>query len=903
MREDMMETVAIDYVETVDAVADATGSVSADLVPGESGFDETGMAMEKPAISELQVAADTFNSAFNMALSELESSRRLIAERSARISELDEAIRATSSRLDDEIQIRCGKEAQYLEETDRLNQRIQEVESERDCLQERIQEQETRLGERAGEINGLSCRIEELNTALEENAATGTRAIEALESEKSGLNGRLNELQQLYDEAGRKLEEKQQEVEKKDRQIAEFGKQTDDLLGEVDALRNSYADLQVHAEKLENLNHALHESAITEKAVHKQQLEEKDRQLESQRSHSGDTEAAGESLPDSAAEMDDLKQSLGDLEARLEAAVTENLELAEKAEKTGRLEDLNGRLRVALRRARDHAAGNNGESPDLIPLQEKVVDLQSALEAAGEREKDLAEKLQSYEAGTAGETGTDGSSRDESGGMVDILRAETDRLGAELSASEEKCRQLEMALAMATNAAGSCAATGAEQGMTMHEEAAVNDRPRFISSLEDILAQQETVGGHHSLMYVLLDNFVRIRDEIGLVGSGSVVREVEEIIEAECKEGDFVARFGDCTFAVLCSGVTAEEAEERACRICTTVEARIFEYNGKSLMTTTSIGVCSVRRNDVNPEDVISRVDVACDAARLSGGNRVIASSAVADALNMAGNTEERENMVRSTISENRVRIYYQPISSLRGQSGSHFEVLVRLVDNNGDMILPGEFFAMAESAGCASEVDRYVIDHVLQEISGSGGQHVKYYIKLTRQSAADNDLPDYIVARIKEYGVEPGQLVFEISENILQSDLKNIVRLSGALSGIGCKIAIEHYKLATSQQHLMHVHVDFLKIDKSLVESIDKRGESLAKVTAIIDLAEKNNYTTIAEGVESPASLAILWEMGVSMAQGYFIQAPAVNREYVEQNVLSDCDDEFGSRATFVIS
>jgi EAL domain-containing protein (putative c-di-GMP-specific phosphodiesterase class I) len=233
----------------------------------------------------------------------------------------------------------------------------------------------------------------------------------------------------------------------------------------------------------------------------------------------------------------------------------------------------------------------------------------------------------------------------------------------------------------------------------------------------------------------------------------------------------------------------------------------------------------------------------------------------------------------------------------------SKFEVLVRLVDESGDMILPGEFFAMAEGAGYADEVDRFVIENTMKVMSENRDQQTKFFVKLTRQSVADDNLPDWVVQKIGEYGIKPELLVFEISENVMQSDLKNVGRLSTALNEAGCKIAIEHYRMSTNMQHLMHVHTDYLKIDQGLVGSIEGKGSSLAKVTAIMELARDNNYITIAEGVETPGCLAILWELGVSMAQGYFIQAPAAIRANVDHDILSECSDDTGNKAKFEVS
>jgi diguanylate cyclase (GGDEF)-like protein len=853
MSEDMMNRVSIDNAEMEDAVVDVAGCETAHEQSDETGCGDIETGLEKPAVSEFQAAADTFSAAFNTALYEIETSRRLLAERSARISELNEAIQAGRSALDEEVDKGRRKTEEYLHEAEQLKQRIHDAESERDALQERVSEQEKALGERAAEIGELSGRLEDVNATLDSRTAEGLRAQEEFESEKAALTGRLNELQGMYDEANSQLQRQLQELEECNREIPALRSQVDNLLaevesrdsevsrlegqvkelqseidaqaesirmqseshatvceelnahisgvnGELETLRALHADLQAHAEKLENLNHALHESSVTEKAVHKQELEEKSGQIESLRSRLESTSKSPEGLPGSVDDTEALEKSLHDLEAKLEEAVVQNQEL-----------------------------------------------------------------------------------------------------GSELSASEERCRQLEAALAMKTDAAGACAVSPLVQDN--QQDRMTPDRTHFVAHLDGLLSGADRSEEHHSLMYVLLDNFMMIRDEIGILKSESVVREVARIVESECKADDVMARFGDCTFAILCSNATAEEVEERAGRICAEVESRIFEYGGRSLVTTTSIGICSVRKNDSNSEQIISRVDLACDAARLSGGNRVMVSSTIADEINMTENDDQHEEMVRSTLAENRIKIYYQPISSLRGQAGNHFEVLVRLVDKSGDMILPGEFFAMAEAAGCANEVDCFVIDKALEAMSGSNDEQVKYYIKLTRQSVAENNLADWIMSRIDEYGVKPEQLVFEIAENVLQSDLKNVASLSKALHAIGCKIAIEHYRMATSLQHLMHVYADYLKIDKGLVGSVDKRGGSLAKVTAIMDVATKNNYLTIAEGVESPACLAIMWELGVSMAQGYFIHAPAVSREYVDQDIISDCHKEACGKATFVIS
>ena len=925
MQEELRDPISFGEVESEAdvAVAVSDSQTASDEFSLAEYHEDDSAILEKPAISELQAAAGAFNEAFNSALYELELSRRTIHERSSKISELDEAIKSIRNALDDEIGKGREREEEYARESGQLMERLVNTESERDTLLEKVSEQDNSLHEQAAEICRLSDRAEELSKTIELNSEAARCAEEESAAEKEALKCKLNDLQGLYEEAASRVNDLLAEMESRNNEVSQLGRHVEELqnvvntktqelrmlsdshalereelntrvtevTGELKALRTLHTDLQAYSEKLENLNHALHESSSTEKSVHRQQLEEKSALIESLRSRLESTGDSPEGPQDGAGDSVVMVNTMRELEVRLDEALRQNQELETKAERVGKLEDLNRRLRVALRKTREHVAHNDEESRDMASLHEQVADLQSELEVARSRENDLAEKLQAYETATyevmspeaiTSELKSMQPAREDATDSETVLKVELEKLATDLSASEERCRQLEAALAITADENSEYGISTA--GTNAHQKRIPPDRTHFIEQLDALLSQQDQSREDHSMMYVLLDNFTMIRDEIGVMESESVVRDVSGIIETACNTGDIMSRFGDCTFAVLCSNTTADEAEERADRIRAEVESRIFEYCGRSLVTTTSIGICSLRKNDVNPENIITRVDLACDAARLSGGNRVIVSSAITDAIDVSGNDVHHREMVYSTISEDRIKIYYQPISGLRDQSGNHFEVLVRLVDKDGDMILPGEFFAMAEGVGCANEVDRFVIEKAIREMSESNDGTLRYYIKLTRQSVSDSDLANWIMSRIDEYGVKPEQLVFEIAENVLQSDLRNTASLTSALNAVGCKIAIEHYRMSTSLQHLMHVHADYLKIDRELVGSVDKRGESLAKVTAIVDLAAKNNYITIAEGVESTASLAVIWELGISMAQGYFIQAPAVSREYADE-------------------
>ena len=938
---------------------------------GEAGFHPAGMipaeearshdteaGIEKPLISDLQDAATAFTAAFNTALYELETSRKQNEERSARIGELDEAIKSIRAALDAEVSKGRRSEEEYSREAEQLGQKIIELESERDRLQEKVREQESISIARADEVGRLSSRIEEQNGVLEQRAAEALCARQEFEQERARLDGALNALQAQYDKAGDEsntlqamledrnseiaglrcqLDERAGELQSKTSEISGLGQQLSGLREELESqseamhrqaeqhahaseelntriadvgaelqmLRVAHDELAAHAEKLEALNTALHESSISKRALQKNQLEE----IELLRSRLEKLNTSLNIQSDKTLEAGNHARASNDLEEKLQAAEARIQTLDSEARLASELESENERLRGALQAATESASRGEEDAQRLKVLQEQQADLQSMLDSSRSEHKILAEQLHDHEQlrqevaslrEVIRQADDRQDERDACGGMLEASSGETDKPGPVMSASEQNDGKPEAALSDATGAGLSGSLTEGDRQRDPVER--ISDRARFIAGLDELLAENRDSGASHNLMYVLLDRFIQVRDEIGVMESEHVIKDVAEIIASFCSGDDVVSRFGDCTFAMICSGESLAQTEEKAEKIRLAIEGRIFEYGGRSVLMTVSIGICSVRKSDTSAGDVIARADLACESARSYGGNQVLASSAIADNIISTGASNNHEAMVRAILDEHRARIYYQPITSLKGELSNQYEILIRIIDESGSVILPGEFISMASKCGLAAAVDRYVIENVMKMMADNRGQAMTLFIKLTGQSVADQEFPVWIMHKIKEYAINPAQLVFEVAENLLQTDIKNLSMLSKAINAVGCKIAIEHYRMSCQLHHLRHIHVYYLKIDSGLIESIRGKGASLLKVAAIMKMARENNYITIAEGVESSAALALLCELGVDMAQGYFIQEPAGSRDFNFQIQESTEEKDENNKAIFRI-
>ena len=420
------------------------------------------------------------------------------------------------------------------------------------------------------------------------------------------------------------------------------------------------------------------------------------------------------------------------------------------------------------------------------------------------------------------------------------------------------------------------------------------NRRHFIEVLQERLAQESASQGHQSVYYVLLDNFAQIRKDIGFLNSDLVLKEISGLLKSHFTATDVVARFGDNSFSILHDSDSVEEITDSAERLRELVEGHVAKAGGHSVITTASIGISIINEYTHNADDILTRADLACEVARTSDGNRVHVHSTIIDEQIDHGNEKNWDNVVRKTLDDQRFYLSYQPIVSLDDVPGQRYEVLLRILDEDGNVVLPGQFLSVAERIGLAVDIDRYVIENAFRGIGEGNNKDLQLYIKLSHAAIADSDLLLWIEKKRQQYGIARDQAVFEVPEHVVGKDLGNTARLTKALHEGGCLVAIEHYKGATRPQHLAHIHADILKIDGSLIGELGKSRDNHAGINAIVALARQNGMMVVAERVEEAASLALLWDFGIQYAQGNFIQEPSrkLNYEFSGEIVPEDVDD-----------
>jgi len=410
------------------------------------------------------------------------------------------------------------------------------------------------------------------------------------------------------------------------------------------------------------------------------------------------------------------------------------------------------------------------------------------------------------------------------------------------------------------------------------------NRQYFMGELDLAVERASSGSGNSAVLFILLDNFKLVKESVGLTGSDLVVSAAAKLVQDEVGDSGLTSRFGDSTFTVLNTDGNAQAARDLAERVRRAIEQHIFDVDGRSLPVTCSIGISLVGDGAPASREVMARADLACEVARSSGGNQVHVHNPVTDERRSQDRIEQWNLLIQKALQDNLFHLVYQPIVSLQGEASEKYEVLLRLRNEDGEEVLPGQFLPVAEQTGQTAVIDRWVIVNALSVLAERRleGTDTVFFIKLSGSTLADPELPLWINEQLKSLRLRADAVVFEIAESDAAQNLKFAKAFVTAISALRCKTSLEHFGSSpNSFQLLKHLDVDFLKIDGAFSHNLMSDRNNQAMLKSIIDMARSMNKQCIAESVEDAGSLTVLFQYGVNYIQGYFLQEPHEELDY----------------------
>jgi diguanylate cyclase (GGDEF)-like protein/PAS domain S-box-containing protein len=414
------------------------------------------------------------------------------------------------------------------------------------------------------------------------------------------------------------------------------------------------------------------------------------------------------------------------------------------------------------------------------------------------------------------------------------------------------------------------------------------NRPTFLRTLEDAVADAAQHRAQYGLLLLEPDNYQRILHEIGLDCADDLLAAIADCIRQAVGEpladgSAHAARFSEHSFAVLAPGDHTQTAA-LADRILGAFAARVFEVGGSSSTITASIGGVQIGEKIASVTQVLAKASQCVQSSQGVGGNH-------AEVFDPSATDRAEEERIQAwverlhdALDNDRFLLHYQPIIHLLGEPRAMYETYLRLDTGTGETVTPMSFLHIAAEHGLLGRIDRWVIGHAIETLGARkrAGKPVTLLVKVTQASLLDGSLPAFIGEQLAAHGVDGDALLLQVPESKVFINLRAAQDFATAIGKHGCKLVLEQFGAGLdSFQLLSHFTPGYVKIDRSFMEELAKNTANQNRVRELSQKARDLGILTIAEFVQDAASMSILFMQGIDYAEGNFLAVAGPDMNY----------------------
>jgi multidomain signaling protein FimX len=400
-------------------------------------------------------------------------------------------------------------------------------------------------------------------------------------------------------------------------------------------------------------------------------------------------------------------------------------------------------------------------------------------------------------------------------------------------------------------------------------------RLHLLQCLETRLAE-EPPAGVQGLVLIAVDDFDALRRQVGMRGLDIVLAGLADLLRDSVSSRDLYGRLGTSEFCVLVARGTRRDLKAWAASVIAKVKRTLFEAGGKSVSLSITIGIAMADRRGLDLDTLHREALAALDKALNLGAGQVGMTRREEDSTRMEELDQLWVKRIKKALLDNRFRLANQPIANLTGEHKDLHDLFVRMIDEQGDEVLPAQFMEAAERNKLIKNVDRWIIGAAFAFSMARPDSTV--FVRLSKDTMLDSMLPAWLETRRKNAGLPEGVMVFQVAEDVATSHLKQTRDMAIRLRKIGFGFSIEGFTAsAASAPMLEHLPMDYLKIDGSLMQGLSSDQLMQERVRKIVHDAKARGIVTIAERVEDANTMAVLWQIGVQYIQGYQIREPEV--------------------------
>ena len=415
------------------------------------------------------------------------------------------------------------------------------------------------------------------------------------------------------------------------------------------------------------------------------------------------------------------------------------------------------------------------------------------------------------------------------------------------------------------------------------------NRTEFERRLEARLGSARGDRTEDALMYIDLDQFMLVNDACGHAAGDELLRQVGGLFGEIVRGGDALARLGGDEFGVILEHCSGDRASRLAQQICDRMKTFRFEHDGRRFQIGTSIGLVPLDGRWEDTSALMQAADVSCHAAKEAGRNRVHEWFDTDKAMRGRRGDMRWATRLAQALDEERLVLHAQRIEALDpGGEGLRAEMLVRLRETDGSLIMPGVFLPAAERYHVITRLDRWVLRstiELLSSLSDVSGVEL-LCVNLSGHSIGDRIFHQEAMALLDRAGAGVcRRLCFEVTETAAVTNLVDAALFIDRVRALGVRVALDDFGAgASSFGYLRMLSVDSLKIDGQFIRGLAEDPLNEAAVRSFVEAARVLGLTTVAEFVDSPATLEQIRRLGVDYAQGHLLHAPeVVDRQLLE--------------------
>src|ERR1700684_2532670 len=397
---------------------------------------------------------------------------------------------------------------------------------------------------------------------------------------------------------------------------------------------------------------------------------------------------------------------------------------------------------------------------------------------------------------------------------------------------------------------------------------------RYVIAAMRERAAQHMKGGVRQIAHLKLDRFIDIQHAIGVVASEDFMAQLADLLRSQLTAKDLCGQFGGNGILVMLERGTAKDVETWAENVVKRVHDHVFVLEDKTLSATATVGLGLLP--PTNP-DIAAAITDAVSATRRGrelGGNQMYVVDKADTDTRVQAYDKIWVKHIKSALMENRFRLVQQPIASLLGEDKGMFDVLVRMLDEQGTEVLPAEFIAAAERNDLMKNIDRWVIGASMSFAANRKASCI--FVRVSKDTILDKSLMAWLDTQLKSLKIEAKRICIQVTEELANQYVRQTKDLAESLSKLGFRLALAHFGTGRDPLKLLaSIGMHFIKIDGSLMQGLSTNQLQQQRVKGLVEAAKRKTVETVAERVEDANTMAVLWQLGVEFIQGYFVNAP----------------------------